>query len=113
MDDLPPDLVDLQRTAHAAWDAVEAHRREVDARRRAEADEQDAQARAAGERVPEVPSWGRRALRPWTGDEDAEHARLMDAARHAQEVLRQGVAGAELDGGYDVAQGLHRAARGE
>ncbi|WUH94486.1 hypothetical protein OG900_33020 [Streptomyces sp. NBC_00433] len=107
----PPDLVDLQRRAHEAWAAVEAHRKQVDARRVAEADAADEALRAAGQRVSEVPTWGRRTLPPWTEADDQEHARLMGEVTAAAEALRVGVAGAGLDGGYDAAQGLHTAAR--
>lgn len=109
----PADLVDLQKAVHAAWDKVEAHRKAVDARRVAEADAADEALRAAGQRVAEVPTWGRRPLPPWTPEDDAEHARLLAAATAAAQALRAGVVDAGLDGGYDVAQGLHKAARGE
>lgn len=109
--DFPPDLVDLQRASTAAWDAVEAHRKGVDARRVADADAADEAIRAAGGRVEEVPRWGRRALPPWTDAEDARHAELLAAAKAAAEALRAGIRDAGLDGGYTVTQGLKDAAR--
>lgn len=94
----PADLVELQRAAHTAWAALEAHRKQVDAARRKE---------------PRVELPGRTmALRPWTPAEDAEHARLRAAVTAAQEAVRAGIAAAPgLGGGYDTVQGLHRAAR--
>lgn len=109
----PAPLVDLQRASTAAWAALEAYRREVDAARVADADAADQARRAAGERLPEVPSWGRRELRPWTPGEDAVFGRLRDAVRQAAEALRAGIQDAGQGGGYEVAQGLHAAAREE
>lgn len=114
--DFPADLIDLQRASHRAWDAVEAHRKSVDTARVADADAADEARRAAGERVPETPKWGRRTLRPWTDVEDAEHDRLLNAAREAAEALRARLAAFETPAGatrYDVGQQLHKAARGE
>jgi hypothetical protein len=106
----PPDLVDLQRRSHAALAGVEVHRKRVDARRVAEADAADQALRDAGQRVAEVPKWGRRALPPWTDADDQEHNRLMGEVTTAALALRAGIAGAEgFDGGYDVVQGLHKA----
>lgn len=79
----------------------------------AAADEADAQVRADGGKIAEVPTWGRRALRPWTETEDQEHAQLMGAVRTTATALRAGVADAGLNGGYEMAHGLHKAARGE
>lgn len=80
---------------------MEAHRKGVDAVRRAEAEPVTDPTRR----------WESLALRPWTEAEDQEHARLMGEVTAAAEALRAGVADAGLDGGYDVAQGLHTAAR--
>lgn len=92
--DLPEDVIQLQRTAHAAWAAVEDHRKAVDARRRADA--------AGG------------PLRPWTPGEDARHEQLMAAVRQAQQDLHAAVDAEEgLDRGYEIVQGLHKAARPE
>lgn len=110
-DELPEHLVDLQRRAHAAWHEVEAHRKSVDAARRRAAEESDAARREAGERPPGLAVWQRPVLREWTAAENAEHARLMQAAADAQEAVRAAFAGAGLDGGHDVTQGLHQAAR--
>ena len=100
----PESLVDLQRASTAAWDEVEAHRKRVDEKRRQEA-------AASGARRDELRPWAPVALREWTPAEDAEHERLLDAARAAAEALRAGIADAGLDGGYEVTQGLHKAAR--
>src|SRR5690349_15102197 len=102
--EFPAHLVDLQKRSHAAWDAVEAHRKQVDEQRRAEA-------AASGVRPDESRPWAPVALRDWTPAEDAEHERLMAAARQAAQALRAGIAEAGLDGGYNVTQGLHKAAR--
>lgn len=113
--DFPPALVDLQRRSHAASAAAEAHRRQVDARRVAEADAADAALRAAGERVAEVPKWGRRTLPPWTDADDQEHERLMGEVMAAAVALREALL-ARADGDwhplrYETVQGLHAAAR--
>jgi hypothetical protein len=97
----PADPVDLQRRVHAAWAAVEAHRKGVDAARRAEAQPTTDPTRR----------WESPALRPWTPEEDQEHARLMAEATAAATALRAGMVDAGLDGGYDAVQGLHKAAR--
>lgn len=98
--DLPDDLIDLQRRAHAAWDAVEAHRKAVDADRATTA-------QPPGERHE------RPVLRPWTDTEDERHEQLLAEARSAQEALRAGLADAGIAPTYDVVQGLHKAARQE
>lgn len=85
----------------------------MDAARVTDADAADEQVRAEGGRVAEVPSWGRRALRPWTEAENAEHARLLGVATEAAQALRAGVADAGLGHGYDTVQALHKAARAE
>ena len=100
-DEFPPALVDLQRRVHAAWDAVEAHRKGVDAARRAEVEPTTDPTRR----------WESPALRPWTADEEAEHARLQGEATTAAGVLRQAFTAAGLGHGHDVVQGLHKAAR--
>lgn len=102
MPDLPPDLVDLQRAATAAWEAVAAYRQAVMAARRAEAG-----AAAEGGRVE---------LRPWSDEENAEYRRLHVAAVEAQEALRDGIAAEaktnpDVDFGIETVQGLHKAAR--
>jgi len=99
MSDLPAHLIDLQRAAHQAWDAVEAHRKQVDTARRA----------AAGP-APEL-AWQRPQLRPWTGEENARYRELHAAAVAAQAALRAAVDEAGLGHHIDVVQGLHRAAR--
>jgi hypothetical protein len=100
----PAPLIDLQKRSTAAWDAVEAHRKQVDEARRREAD-------ASGARRDELRPWASVPLRDWTDAEDAEHERLLAAARSAAQALRTGIRDAGLDGGYDVTQGLHKAAR--
>jgi hypothetical protein len=95
-DEYPEHLVDLQRRVHAAWAEVEAHRKDVDAERQADP-------RAETKLGP--------ALREWTTGEDAEHARLLGEATQAAGALRQALADAGLGHGYDVVQGLHKAAR--
>lgn len=90
--DLPSDLVDLQRTATAAWDAVAAYRETVMAARRAERPGADA------------------PLRPWSDEENAEYRRLHDLAAAAQEARRAAIDASGLGHGWDVAQGLHKAA---
>lgn len=100
----PPALVDLQRASTAAWDAVEAHRKQVDAQRRREADE-------SGVRRDELRPWAPVALREWTPAEDAEHERLLGAAKTAAEALRAGINDAGLTPDYATTQGLHKAAR--
>jgi hypothetical protein len=94
---IPPDLVDLQRRANAAWAAVEEHRKEVDQKRR------DA---------PRVVVDGRETLRDWTPDENAVHARLMAEVTAAADARLAGLAAAGLGTDYDVVQALHAAARG-
>ena len=89
--EFPPALVDLQKRSDAAWDAVEAHRKTVDESRREAA--------------------GGGPLRPWTADQDAEHGRLLAAAREAAEGLRAGVLAAGLTADYATTQGLKDAAR--
>ncbi len=95
-DEYTAPLVDLQRRSTAAWDAVEAYRKLVDSQRRAE---------------PRVDTTRGPALRPWTPAEDAGYDQLHTAAVQAAEALRAGIDAAGLDGGYDVTQGLHKAAR--
>jgi hypothetical protein len=101
---IPVDLVDLQRRSHAAWDAVETYRKDVDAARRAQ---------AAAEGLQTDPTRRRESpqLRPWTEEEEDKFAGLMSAARDAALALRKGIVEAGLAQTYDVAQGLHRAAR--
>lgn len=94
-----PKLIELQRAANAAWAAVEAHRKTVDGQRRADTPDE-----------PGRPGWVARPMRPWTPEEDAEHERLLAAARTAQEQVRAGlIAGPGL--AYEVVQGLKNAAR--
>jgi hypothetical protein len=100
-DEYPPELVNLQRRVHAAWDAVEAHRKDVDAARRAETQPTTDPTR----------KWESPALRPWTADEEAEHTRLHGEATAAARALRQALTDAGLGHGHDVVQGLHKAAR--
>lgn len=100
-DEYSADLVDLQRRVHAAWDAVEAHRKGVDEARRAE----------AGPTTDPTRRWESPALRPWAEAEDQEYARLMADVTAAALALRAAIGDAGLDGGYDVRQGLHKAAR--
>lgn len=95
----PDDLVDLQRRSHAAWEAVETHRKAVDTARRA---------------APVTLADGSTAPRDWTGEENTEHDRLLDVARTAAEALRARLLGFETPAGftrYDVVQQLHKAAR--
>jgi len=94
---LPPDLIALQRAVYTAEAAVEAHRRRVDARRRAEA--------------VVVKDGPRPTLPPWSPAEDAEHERLMAELRVAAEARRAGLLASGLGGAYDVVQALHREAR--
>lgn len=93
--DFRSDLVNLQRTADAAWAELEAYRKQVDAVRRAE--------------PVETPDGGT-APRPRTPAEDAEYDRLHAAARAAGEARRAGLLASGLGMGYDVVQGLHKAA---
>lgn len=102
--EFPPALVDLQIASTAAWDAVEQHRKQVDAERRAEA-------AASGARPDETRPWGAIPLRPWTDAEDARHAELLAAARGAAEALRAGILAAGLTPDYATTQGLKDAAR--
>jgi hypothetical protein len=97
---LPPDLVDLQRAVYTAEAAVEAHRRGVDVRRRAEAVV-----------VTDAPKWMSPTLPPWSPVEDAEHDRLMAGVRAAAEARRAGLLASGLGESYDVVQALHREAR--
>jgi hypothetical protein len=99
--EFPPDLVDLQRASHAAWEAVEAHRKAVDSERRA----------GVPAETDPTRRWESPQLRPWTDGEDAEHARLMAVVRETAEQLRAGLAASGLGTGYDVVQALHKAAR--
>jgi len=106
MTDLPEDLIQLQRAAHAAWAALEAYRRQVDAARTADRD-------AAGLPVwdPDRP-WRRTLLRPWTAEEDARYAELQAAAVAAEEARRAAIDASEtLKHDYNTVQGLHAAAR--
>lgn len=100
----PAPLVDLQRASTAAWDAVEAHRKSVDEKRRREAD-------ASGVKRDELRPWAPVALREWTDAEDAEHAELLGAATTAAADLRAAILAAGLTPDYETAQGLHKAAR--
>jgi hypothetical protein len=104
MDDspLPTNLVDLQRSAHAAWDELERHRREVDAARERESDPRD----------KNLPSWASRTLRPWTDAEDERHLVLRAAALDAQQALRQASIDAGLKQDADTVAQLHKLARG-
>ncbi|MEV6013813.1 hypothetical protein AB0M29_44715 [Streptomyces sp. NPDC051976] len=106
--DFPYSLVELQKRSHQAWADVERHRKEVDARRVADADERDAQARAVGERVEALATWQRRQLPPGTPAEDERHGELMAAVTAAAEALRAALVEAGLGNGYDVVQELHR-----
>lgn len=99
--DFPPDLVDVQRRCNAAWEAVEAHRKAVDAARRAETVDEDR----------DRPKWASAPLRPWTEVEDAEHARLMAVVRETAQARHEGLIASGLGDGYDTVQGLHAAAR--
>jgi len=99
--EFPPGLVDLQKRSDAAWDAVEAHRKTVDAARRA----------AVPPESDPTRRWESPHLRPWTEGEDAEHGRLLAAAREAAESLRAGVLAAGLRLDYATTQGLKDAAR--
>lgn len=96
--EFPSELVEAQRAADAAWAAVEAHRKAVDADRRKTA-------QPPGERHE------RPVLRPWTAEEDAEHERLMAVVREAQEAVAASIEAAGLSPTYDVVQGLKRAAK--
>ncbi|WNI19235.1 hypothetical protein [Actinacidiphila sp. ITFR-21] len=100
MADLPESLVALQRRVDAAWAAVETHRQQVDARRRAQA-------------VPvrELAKWQVQPLPVWTPGEDEEHTRLMGIVTAAAEALHAGIAEAGLTEDYATVQGLHAAAR--
>jgi len=98
---LPDTLVDLQRSAHAAWAELEQHRQDVDATRERESHPQD----------KDLPSWASRTLRPWTEAEDARHLELRAAALAAQEALRQGVVDAGLKQDADTVAQLHKQAR--
>jgi len=97
----PESLIGLQRASNDAWVEVEAHRKTVDeSRRQAVVPESDPTRR-----------WESRQLRPWTEGEDAEHERLLAAAREAAEALRAGVLAAGLTADYATTQGLKDAAR--
>jgi len=98
MSDLPDHLIQLQRAAHEAWDAVEAYRKQVDAARRAEAGP-----------APEA-KWQMPQLRPWTDEENGEYDRLRQAAVDAQTALRAAIAESGLGHGIETVQGLHAAA---
>ncbi|MET9222291.1 hypothetical protein ABZX65_26495 [Streptomyces sp. NPDC003300] len=98
--DFPATLVDLQKRSDAAWAAVEAHRKQVDAQRRAEAAP-----------LKDAPKWMSPALREWTAEERERHAALMAEATAAADALHQALAASGLGASYDVVQGLHRAAR--
>lgn len=102
----PDDLVAAQRRVDAAWAAVEAHRKGVDERRRGEA-------RAAGARPDDARPWAPAPLPPWTEADDTRHAELMAEARAAAEARHAALAASGLGDGYEVVQGLHRAARGK
>jgi transposase len=98
----PPDLIAAQTRSHQAWEAVEAHRKEVDQKRRAEATP-----------VKDAPKWAGPALREWSAEENARHAELMAEATAAAEALHAALAESGLGHGYDTVQGLHKAARAE
>ena len=95
--EFPPALVDLQKRSDAAWAAVEQHRKQVD------------ESRLTDPRV-EHPKFGPQ-VRGWYAEEDAEHGRLLAAAREAAEGLRAGVLAAGLTADYATTQGLKDAAR--
>jgi hypothetical protein len=95
----PSELIAAQKAADAAWAAVEAHRKQVDADRRATA-------------TPPGERHERPVMRPWAPEEDARHEELMAAVREAQEAVAAGIAAAGLSPTYDVVQGLKRAAKG-
>jgi|GEM_PF-2310986 hypothetical protein len=109
--DFPAELVDLQRRANDALAALEAYRRTVDAARAADADRADAELRATGGRPVEIPSWGRRQLRPWTEEENRRFGELQAAVLAAQEARRAGIEASGLAHGIEVVQGLNQAAR--
>jgi hypothetical protein len=98
--DFPSALVDLQLRSHTAWGEVEAHRKAVDAARR------DA---------PRIETTLGPALREWTEKENAEHERLMAAAKEAAVELRAAVqkfmAESPEHSHYEATQQLHKAAR--
>jgi hypothetical protein len=100
--EFPSELVDLQRAADRAWAQLEAHRKQVDARRRQDTPD-----------TPGRPGWVARPLRPWTEDEDEEHARLMGAAATAQEAVRAGIADAGLTPDVHTVQKLKQAAKAQ
>jgi len=111
--DFPDELVELQKRSHQAWAEVERHRREVHHRRVADADERDATARAAGERVEALATWQRRQLPPWTPAGDDRHAELMAAVTAAAEALRTALAESGLGTGDDTVQELRKTARAQ
>ena len=98
----PSELIEAQRRCHRAWAAVEAHRREVDAQRRAE---------AADQPKDESRPWAPRTLRLWTDTESARHEELMAEVHAAAEARTAALEKSQLGSGADVVEGLHAAAR--
>lgn len=93
-----PAVLEAQRAADAAWEAVSTYRKQVDTARRAD---------AAG---PEE-SGGVPPLRPWTEQEDQEFAALHAAAAAAGEARARALAGAGLTSTYEVEVEVRRHAR--
>lgn len=102
--DLPEQLVQAQRAVNRAWAEVEAHRRDVDARRRRDA-------AAEGARPDEARPWSGPALPPWTDAENARHEELMAAVMAAADARQAALDAAGLGAGYTVVQALHVKAR--
>lgn len=102
----PGELVAAQRRVDDAWAAVEAHRRQVDERRRGEAV-------ASGAQPDDSRPWAPVPLPPWTETEGARHAELMGEVYAAAEARHAALAESGLGFGYETVQGLHRAARAD
>jgi hypothetical protein len=86
----------------ASNSSTEAHRKDVDARRREDTPD-----------TPGQPGWVARPLRPWTEPENAEHRRLTATAPTAQEAVAAGFTEAGLRTDAAVVQGLKQAAKAE
>lgn len=100
MSEIPEVVVQAQRAVDAAWAAVEAYRREVDADRRATA-------QPPGERH------GLPVLRPWTDDENARYAVLHAAAVRAAEARAEAMQAEGVASTWDTERAIRAAARGE
>jgi hypothetical protein len=94
---IPDEVVAAQRTSDEAWAALQAHRQDVDAKRRAD---------------PRVETSRGPMLRLWTPEEDAEYDRLHAAVLAAAEARRDAMVTAGIVSTYTTEVEVRAAARG-